>query len=496
MVQKNEKKSARERCIDVVVRNTGWPREDAAAHIDDARGRLGLKYIEYRRCRMWEVPAAEQGDVYRDYLEKKRIEEEEKKTDAEAAAERKSLADRITGSGIALRDGELSFHRYAEGILESLSEAVSAANVTTELSDFDHAAALFGEKYLPALDFNRRDFVQFKTRFEEHREMSAGQYRMCILYTDWLFFCRDTGYDMDDYFDYGFYRKERTDREKYVSANFRDNLRKALNKEPGILSNKKRFLDTFGRYLERPWVNCSTCSQGEFEAFLQSSGVIFAKKQGGSGGDSVARIDTRGLDPQELLEELREKDCIAEAAIIQHPEIAAFNKSTVNTIRTVTLNNSADEIVVIGAAIRFGRSSGVMDNFHQGGMCAMVDINSGIVLTDAADRNGNRYEHHPDSGMQFRGFQVPCWEGIIRKSKEMAEVCREANRLVGWDLAVTEDNTVDVIEGNSRPGFDILQVPDMKGRREDYEKIFEGLITPEDLYNTETGYWRKKILSI
>ena len=117
-------------------------------------------------------------------------------------------------------------------------------------------------------------------------------------------------------------------------------------------------------------------------------------------------------------------------------------------------------------------------------------------VSDAADRNGNRYEFHPDSGKKFRDFRIPEWSRIINKSMAAAATCKESNRLIGWDLAVTEDNSVDIIEGNSRPGFDILQVPDMTGRRAKYEKCVEGLIEPEELYDKETGYWRKKTTSI
>ena len=490
------KKPARERCIDVVIRNTGWSHEEAARHVDDARKRLGIKFIEYRRCRMWEVPVADQEKQYRDYLEKKRLEEEEKQADIAAAAERKKLLETIRIGNEKWADEEACDFVYAKRIISSVAEADLDGFEFPEAVSFEEVSRLVGVRFFPDLSFNRFDFTQFRKRFIEHKDTEKNMRSFMLLFVDWLFLCRDDGYDMDDYFDYEFCRKGREERETFVSANFRDNLRKALNKEPRILSNKMDFLETFAGFIERPWIDCRSCSSGEFAAFIDKSPVIYAKKLGGSGGDGVARIITEERNAAELFDELKQKKCIAEAAIVQHPELSEFNKDTVNTIRTVTLSDSNNNIRIIGAAIRFGRKGSSMDNFHQGGICALVDPDSGIIISDAADRNGNRYEVHPDSGKRFRDFRIPEWSRIINKSTAAAATCKESNRLIGWDLAVTGDNSVDIIEGNSRPGFDILQVPDMTGRRAKYEKCVEGLIEPEELYDKETGYWRKKTTSI
>lgn len=495
-MHKERKKTARERCIEVVIRNTGWSYEEAARHIDDARGRLGIKYIEYRRCRMWEMPVCEQNIRYQDYLEKKQIEEEEKRTDEAASIERKKISETIAHKSEEGPDEGPCYFAYSKRILGAINNIDLNNADPIEDFDFDKAESLIGSLYLPDLSINRFDFRQFKKRFIEHKDIEKDVYSFMLHYVDWLFFCKDEGYDMDDYFDYEIYNKSREARDRYANANFRDNLRKALNKDPGILSNKMRFLESFAEYIERPWIDCTNCSLRSFAEFIEESPVIFAKKTGGSGGDGVARIVTKDIDPEKLLAELRQKRCIAEKAIIQHPELSEFNKGTVNTIRIVTLYSSTDDINIIGAAIRFGRIGSSMDNFHQGGICALVDTATGTVISDAADRNGYRYEAHPDSGKCFRGFRIPVWNEAVKKAKAAAENCKETNRLIGWDLAITSDCTVDIIEGNSRPGFDILQVPDMTGRKAEYEKQLQGLLTLEEMHDTKTGYWRKKAISI
>ena len=495
-MHKEDRKTARERCIEAVIRNTGWSRKESVVHIDDARNRLGIKYIEYRRCRMWEVPVPDQELKYREYLEQKRIEEEEKQADAAASLSRKTAIETIIQNDYESGDKGAGKFAYAKEVLEALTVTDFSQPGKPDGISFEDVSAMIGVQFLPDLSVSRFDFAQFKKRFLEHRDTEKDKYSFMLMFTDWLFFCRDEGYDMDDYFDYALYIRSREEREQFASANFRDNLRKALNKDPAVLSNKMGFLKNFDAFIERSWIDCRSCTSEEFRRFLKDSPVIFIKKLGGSGGDGVARVDTKDQNTGELLAELKEKKCIAETAIVQHPEIAGFNSDTVNTIRIVTLYDCTGEIRIIGSAIRFGRKGCIMDNFHQGGICALVDPETGIIISDAADRNGNRYEAHPDSGKRFRGFRVPAWSEVVRKSKTAAETCKDSNRLIGWDLAVTASGRVDIIEGNSRPGFDILQVPDMTGRKAEIEKYVEGLISPEELYDTKTGYWRKKATSI
>ena len=39
---------------------------------------------------------------------------------------------------------------------------------------------------------------------------------------------------------------------------------------------------------------------------------------------------------------------------------------------------------------------------------------------------------------------------------------------------------MDLVEGNSRPGFDIMQAQNMKGRKDEYEKYVPELIKAAD----------------
>ena len=98
------------------------------------------------------------------------------------------------------------------------------------------------------------------------------------------------------------------------------------------------------------------------------------------------------------------------------------------------------------------------------------------MITGAIDRSGNGYEKHPDSRKEFIGQVIPFWDRIISTVKEAAHFCMDKDRNIGWDVALTASGKVELVEGNSRPGFDIMQAQDMKGRKAEYEKYVPDLI--------------------
>ena len=75
-----------------------------------------------------------------------------------------------------------------------------------------------------------------------------------------------------------------------------------------------------------------------------------------------------------------------------------------------------------------------------------IDRETGRFNTDGFDEFDHRYEAHPDSGVVFKGYQLPQWE-------QMKEICREMSAkmtqvgFIGWDMAHTDEGWV-LIEGN------------------------------------------------
>lgn len=126
--------------------------------------------------------------------------------------------------------------------------------------------------------------------------------------------------------------------------------------------------------------------------------------------------------------------------------MAAFNLSSVNTVRCFSFNTKKG-IIVPFCFLRTGRKGSFVDNAGSGGIFAALDSKSGIVIAEGIDELGSRYTNHPDSGVKYVGFQIPEWDDAISLCKSAAKEITK-NKYIGWDLAHTE-NGWKIVEGNT-----------------------------------------------
>lgn len=139
---------------------------------------------------------------------------------------------------------------------------------------------------------------------------------------------------------------------------------------------------------------------------------------------------------------------LLEEKITEHPDLARFNPSSVNTCRIVTFMQKSGEINVALAVLRIGAEGKNTDNWHTGGIAASIDPETGIIGEGVTrpEFGGNRYSSHPGTGVTFQGEKIPAWEEITSLA------CRAAGitpfiRSVGWDIAPTVAGPV-LIEAN------------------------------------------------
>lgn len=141
---------------------------------------------------------------------------------------------------------------------------------------------------------------------------------------------------------------------------------------------------------------------------------------------------------------------IFESIVKQTKQFAAFNESSVNTVRFMTTLYPDGLARVIATFIKIGRAGKCVDNAGGGGN---VDV---CVDTDAGEikyaiqydgwRNIKEIEKHPDSGNQLNGVMIENWQAIkeeVMKFQQAFPYCKAA----GWDIAITDDGPV-VIEVN------------------------------------------------
>lgn len=97
------------------------------------------------------------------------------------------------------------------------------------------------------------------------------------------------------------------------------------------------------------------------------------------------------------------------------------------------------------------RTSGGRANLHQGAIGAGVDLATGTTLT-AVFKN-KIITHHPDTGVEIAGIQIPGWEQIMAQ----AASCYEMTGLgyLGVDMVIDESYGPMILELNARPGLNI-----------------------------------------
>jgi len=165
-------------------------------------------------------------------------------------------------------------------------------------------------------------------------------------------------------------------------------------------------------------------------------------------GDAVmTRFDGETL----LLSSILGKEAlIFESVVKQTKQFAAFNESSVNTVRFMTTLYPDGSARVIATWFKVGRKGKCVDNAGNGGnVDAAIDTETGKiynVFQFDGWRKAKQIEKHPDSGNQLNGVMVENWKAIkeeVKRFQQAFPYCKAA----GWDIAITDDGPV-VIEVN------------------------------------------------
>ncbi len=315
-------------------------------------------------------------------------------------------------------------------------------------------------------------------RMEKEIDPQLTALQKLWIYLDYRVERKRTGISFLDYTQYQFYWRNHRGREKFISSKKAREIVKICNVWESCLGkfgDKAAFNRIFQKYLHREWLFTDSCLEEEFIEFASSRERFFIKpvdKSYGIGTDVIVSRDVE--DYHVFYEELKRSKTLVEELIDQHPDFAAFNASSVNSVRVVTLRCADDSVRVMGGVLRVGRAGKVADNFHHHGICALIDVETGIVNTQGIDKDNKKYTIHPDSKKAIVGFQIPCWDKIIAMTTEAARIVPEV-RFVGWDVTVDVNDNAVIIEGNSTPMHDVTQIPDQIGKWADYEPLIQAL---------------------
>ncbi len=294
---------------------------------------------------------------------------------------------------------------------------------------------------------------------------------------DALFNACAYGFEPDEYFYYHLEGKTESEKREYVSDLEKEILTYTLNDviDIEVFMDKSRTYQKLKPYFKREAVSIE--HPRDYQRFLRfiKKHPSFVRKSIGMGrGNGVSKIESVGQDPKELFQYLIGMGKqLLEELVIQAPVVAQFSSASVNTVRCPTFR-TARGIELGPCFFRVGQGTSFVDNAGAGGILTNVNPENGILDTNGWDEYCNEYVIHPQSGMAFKGFQLPEWEQLKATVTEMAEIFPNMG-YISWDMAYTEHGWV-IIEANGA-GQLVSQIAKQRGIKRDIEKQLEGVFS-------------------
>ena len=146
-----------------------------------------------------------------------------------------------------------------------------------------------------------------------------------------------------------------------------------------------------------------------------------------------------------------------------HEDVRRICGDRLATVRVYTINGEHGP-EVFRICWKIPASKNVADNFwRKGNILAAVDYETGKVTRAIQGFALDQVEitHHPDTGAQLIGTNIPNFQAVVALSLEAARVF-ESIRIIGWDIAATDDGGV-IVEGNYSPDFKLVQMVERRG---------------------------------
>ena len=155
------------------------------------------------------------------------------------------------------------------------------------------------------------------------------------------------------------------------------------------------------------------------------------------------------------------KNYIVQRKLRQHPFFSRYYDRSLNTIRVCVYKSVRDgRVHFLNAAWRIGKG-GSLDNLTAGGMVRFIH-EDGRLNDYALDNWGERFEGHPDSGLEFPGDErIPKFDELRKLATRLAGQVF-LTTLVSFDFCMDEDGRWRVVELNL--GNQTIQMAQYAGR--------------------------------
>lgn len=188
---------------------------------------------------------------------------------------------------------------------------------------------------------------------------------------------------------------------------------------------------------------------------LKQSKITVKPSMASYGGKNVHFFENPTRDDLEkYFQNLPSENLIFQETICQSKETAKLHPESLNTIRIMTLILN-DDVKILPSAFRMGVGKSKVDNASFGGIYCKIN-DDGTLSNFAYDALGKRFEQHPDGGK----FEQVKFDFMIKIQDLVKKAAQRFPhfRLIGWDIAVDENNEPIIIEANlTMSGMDVIE---------------------------------------
>lgn len=291
-----------------------------------------------------------------------------------------------------------------------------------------------------------------------------------------------------DYFYYKFIEMPADERSKYTSRLLMYKFQKKFNKQKDriFFKNKILFYIKFKSFVShKNWNISQKTYLNDFLKWIAETkpGKIVLKNPFGQVGKAVLVLDinysTKGLFIADvpintmISQKNDEGYSLAEAYIQQHNILMKLSPDSLNTIRITTFSHANGAVEILYAILRMGFDKPV-DNFDAGGISALIDLDTGVVIGKGTFKDpfkSRKLETHPVTNSQITGIKIPYWKNILEMIKKAA-VLIPTVRTIGWDVVITENGPA-LLEGNDNWDKTHWECCENKGMRERILTLFK-----------------------
>lgn len=327
---------------------------------------------------------------------------------------------------------------------------ITSGNYALPLEDLEKIPN-YKKKKVRTTDTNKKikkELSNDKEKIKKEMNWNEGQFKLNYLKAQ-----VNCGCNMHEYYIFKLYKLSLKAQKDYITSELWHKLYVRYCDYADTwkyFKQKPLFNEKFKKFVKRDWRIVESLSYKDFKEFIKNKDSLIYKPLDTACGIGIKKFPIRKSILQNIYLYIKLKmfrEGIIEEIIKQNKDMAKLNSSTINTIRvqTITLN---DKTHFLNATVRMGASKkSTTDNFSSGGVMANVDLKTGKVIGNASSKFGGIIKKHPESNIKFNGFQIPCWDKVLKTVEEACKVVKTMP-YIGWDVVINEDNTIQLIEGN------------------------------------------------